>query len=114
MRGDRGARKWEIDEGSRGRSGSGGRGGGMRSGGSGAGVGELGVCGDRTSILIVKRCSRAVSAVEEGTTPTMSLTMWSEVHSAGPYGGECSGYEEYGQGDLNDKLVCLLRNINFE
>ena len=21
---------------------------------------------------------------------------------------------EYGQGDLNDKLVCLLRNINFE
>ena len=48
------------------------------------------------------------------TTAKLALTMWSEEHSPGPFGGECFGYQEYGQGDLNDKLLCLLRNIDFQ
>lgn len=53
----------------------------------------------------------------EGPTPAMSLGMWSEVHSPGPWGGECSGYEEwqhFEQDTLDDKFVCLLRNIDFD
>ena len=43
----------------------------------------------------------------------MRLNMWSEVHSGGPFGGECFGHKEYGVGDLNDTLMRLLRNIDF-
>ena len=58
----------------------------------------------------------AGAAASERPTPAISLGMWSEVHSPGPWGGECYGNDEwqrFGQDDLHDKFVCLLRNINF-
>ena len=67
-------------------------------------AGEVGATGDES----------ASSTAGVQTTAKISLTMWSEVHSAGPWGGECSGYQEYGVGNLNDTLVCLLRGILFD
>ena len=73
-------------------------------------VGEQGAVGEEVAVGE----GGAVQTAGVGTTAKMSLAMWSEVHSAGSWGGECSGHKEYGIGDLNDTLLCLLRGILFD